>query len=108
VLVVLALVSIALDYLASVYGAKRFGASWRGATGALVGGIVGLFFNLPGIILGPFIGALLFEMLGGYEFKKASRAGLGAVVGLFAGVIGKCAVSVVMIGLFTLMVVWRS
>ena len=108
VLTVLALLSVALDYLASVYGAKRFGATWRGAAGALIGGIVGLFFSLPGIILGPFLGALLFEMIGGYEFKKASRAGLGAMLGLFAGVLGKCAVSVMMIGLFTVMVIWRS
>src|ERR1051325_3278160 len=57
ILITLTLMSVALDYLASVYGAKRFGATWRGAFGALVGGIVGLFFNLPGIILGPFIGA---------------------------------------------------
>jgi len=108
VLVLLALLSIALDYFASVYGAKRFGATWRGAVGAIIGGIVGLFFNLPGIILGPFLGALLFELIGGYKFKDASRAGAGAVLGLFAGVLGKCVVSVVMIGLFTVFVIWRS
>lgn len=107
-LVALTLGSVALDYLATVYGAKRFGATWRGAVGAVVGGIVGLFFNLPGIILGPFLGALLFELAGGYEFKKASRAGLGAMLGLVAGAFGKGAVCVVMIGLFVATVIWRS
>jgi uncharacterized protein YqgC (DUF456 family) len=107
-LIVLTLISVLLDYVASVYGAKRFGATWRGAVGAALGGLVGLFFGLPGIIIGPFLGAILLELLGGYEFKKAAHAGLGATLGLFAGVIGKCAVCVVMIGLFTINVIYRS
>jgi len=45
--------------------------------GAVVGDIIGLFFNLPGIILGPFFGAMIFEMLGDKEFKQAAHAGLG-------------------------------
>ncbi len=49
--------ALVMDYLASIYGAKRFGATRKGMAGAIVGGIVGLFFNLPGILLGPFIGA---------------------------------------------------
>ena len=52
VLVAVTALSLGMDYLASVYGAKRLGATWRGATGAMVGGLVGLFFNLPGILLG--------------------------------------------------------
>jgi len=107
-LVVLTLISLALDYFASMYGAKRFGATWRGVLGAFVGGVVGLFFNLPGIILGPFVGALVFELMGGHEFPKATRAGLGATVGVFAGAIGKCIISVLMIILFTVSVILRS
>jgi uncharacterized protein len=108
ILVVLVLLSVLLDYLASVYGAKKFGATWRGMVGAVVGGLIGFFFSLPGILLGPFIGAMLFEAIGGYEFKKAARAGLGATLGLLAGVVGKCAVCAAMIGLFTASVIWRS
>jgi len=107
-LIVLTLVSLLLDYVASAFGAKRFGATWRGAVGAVVGGLVGLFFGLPGIIVGPFLGAILLELFGGYEFKKAAHAGLGAALGLFAGAIGKCAVCVVMIGLFAVNVILRS
>jgi len=111
VLIVLTLMTIAalvLDHFASVYGAKRFGATWRGLAGAFVGGVVGIFFSIPGIILGPFIGAMLFEMLGGYKIDKASHAGIGATLGVFAGIIGKCVISVVMIALFTISVIWRS
>jgi hypothetical protein len=107
-LTVLTLASLLLDYFASMYGAKRFGATWRGVLGAFIGGLIGLFFSIPGIIIGPFLGALVFELLGGYEFDKASRAGLGATLGVFAGVIGKCIVSVVMIGVFTVDVIVRS
>jgi len=107
-LVVLTLGSVLLDYLASMYGAKRFGATWRGVLGAAIGGLVGIFFSLPGIIIGPFIGAMVFELMGGYEIEKASRAGLGATFGVFAGAIGKCVVSVVMITLFTVSVILQS
>lgn len=101
-------VSLILDYVASVYGAKKLGATWRGVVGALVGGLIGLFFNLPGILLGPFIGAMLFELAGGREWKAASRAGVGATLGLLAGAIGKLACCLAMMGLFTVNVVYRS
>lgn len=108
VLVGLTLVSLLFDFLASLLGAKKFGATWRGMTGAVVGGIVGLFFSLPGIILGPFLGAMLFEMLGDKEFKKAAHAGLGATVGLLLGIVGKFSIGVVMIMLFATNVIMRS
>ena len=105
VLVMLTVLALILDFAASVLGAKKFGATWRGAIGAVIGGLIGLFFSLPGIILGPFIGATLFELFGRKEFKHAAKAGVGAVVGLLLGVVGKCAVCVIMILLFTLNVV---
>jgi uncharacterized protein YqgC (DUF456 family) len=107
-LIVLTIASVLLDYFAGMYGAKKFGATWRGVIGALVGGIVGMFFSLPGIIIGPFLGAMIFELMGGYKLDKASRAGLGATIGLFAGVAGKCAVCVVMIGMFAVSVILNS
>jgi uncharacterized protein YqgC (DUF456 family) len=108
ILVALTLVSLVFDFLAGMLGAKKFGATWRGMTGAVIGGIVGLFFNLPGIILGPFIGATLFEMLGDKEFKKAAHAGLGATVGLLLGIVGKFSICVVMMILFATNVILRS
>lgn len=108
VLILLTLLSLGLDFVASVLGAKQFGATWRGAVGAVVGGVVGLFFSLPGLILGPFLGATLFEMLGDKEFKKAIRAGAGATLGLLLGVVGKFSLCVIMIGLFATNVIYRS
>ena len=108
VLGVLTAISLVLDYVASVYGAKRFGATWRGAVGALLGGVLGLFFGLPGIVAGPFIGAALGEMAGGREWKDASKAGIGATIGLVAGTIGKVACCGIMVVLFGWNVVYRS
>jgi len=107
-LVLLTLLSVLFDYLASMIGAKKLGATWRGMLGAIVGALVGMFFSLPGILLGPFIGALLFEFAGGYEFKPAARAGLGATLGLLAGALGKLAICGVMMALFAGNVIYRS
>ncbi len=100
--------SLVMDYLAGMYGAKRLGATWRGVLGAVVGGLIGIFFAFPGIIVGPFVGALMFEMMGGREWKQAARAGLGAVIGLFVGALGKLACCVAMMGLFAFSVVMQS
>ena len=99
--------SLLVDYLASMYGAKKLGATWRGILGAVVGGLIGIFFNLPGILLGPFIGAVAFEMAGGRKFKESGRAGLGATLGLLGGAVAKLGCCVAMMGLFVVNVIQR-
>jgi uncharacterized protein YqgC (DUF456 family) len=107
-LVLITAVALIMDYLASIYGAKQFGATRKGMVGAIVGGIVGLFFNLPGILLGPFLGAALFEMMGGREARPALKAGVGATLGLFVGAVGKVLCCGAMMLLFTVSVLWRG
>jgi len=107
ILVGMTIFSLVLDYLASMYGAKRLGATRKGMIGAIVGLIVGLFFNLPGILLGPFIGAGLFEMMGGRAWKPAMKAGAGATLGMFAGAVGKLICCIIMTAVFTLSVLWQ-
>ena len=107
ILVAFTLFSILVDYLASMYGAKKLGATWRGILGAVVGGLIGIFFNVPGILLGPFLGAVVFEMAGGRKLKDAGRAGLGATLGLLGGAIAKLGCCVAMMGLFAVNVIHR-
>jgi uncharacterized protein YqgC (DUF456 family) len=107
-LVLLTLISVVLDYIASMAGAKKLGARWWGIVGATIGGLVGMFFGLPGIILGPFLGAVLFELIGGYKIKPAAKAGVGALLGLFAGALGKVGICVLMMILFAGDVILRS
>jgi hypothetical protein len=108
VLVLFTAVSMLMDYLATLLGARHLGATWRGTTGAVVGCLIGMFFSLPGILLGPFVGATVFELAGGRAFPESSRAGLGATLGLLAGAIGKVACCLAMMGLFVINVVYRS
>jgi uncharacterized protein YqgC (DUF456 family) len=107
-LVLLTLFSVVLDYIASMMGAKKLGARWWGIVGAMVGGLVGMFFGLPGVIIGPFLGAVLLELIGGYKIKPAAKAGAGALLGLFVGAVGKLAICAVMIVLFAGDVILRS
>lgn len=108
ILMLLTLVSLGIDYLASVVGARKLGATWRGVLGAVLGAMVGFFFSVPGVIIGPFVGAVAFEMFGGREWKEAARAGVGALVGVFVGAAGKVVCGAVMIGLFVVNAISRS
>src|SRR5512133_2541412 len=51
-----------VELVASVLGVRKFGGSRRAMGGAALGGIVGLFFGIPGIVLGPFLGAVAGEL----------------------------------------------
>ena len=62
ILGLLALLTYGVDFWATMFGAKRFGASKRAIVGALAGTIVGLFLGLPGVLFGPFIGAVIGEL----------------------------------------------
>lgn len=99
---VLMALSLAVDFLATTAGAKKLGASHRGMIGAVLGGMIGIFFPPIGLVLGPFLGAMLFEAIGGRDWREASRAGVGAALGFLAGTVGRIACGVAMVGLFVL------
>ena len=100
VLGVLALLTYIVDFWATMFGAKRFGASKRAVVGAVIGSIVGLFLGLPGVIFGPFIGAVIGELSARRGLHDATRAGIGATIGLAIGVAVKMALAFSMIGIF--------
>lgn len=102
VLGVLAAFSIVFDFLAGTYGAKRYGASKAAVWGALLGTIVGLFFGIPGLLLGPFIGAVIGQLASGSPIDHAARVGFGTWIGLLIGTAIKLAVAFMMLGTFVL------
>lgn len=102
VLGVMALLTYLVDFLASAVGAKRFGASRRAIIGATIGAIVGIFFGIPGILLGPFIGAVLGELTAHSGLMTAGRAGIGATVGLALGAAAKLTLAFAMVGIFVI------
>ena len=100
ILGVLALLTYVADLWATMFGAKKFGASKRAVLGAVIGSIIGLFLGLPGVIFGPFIGAVVGELSARKGLHEAARAGIGATIGLAIGVAVKMALAFSMIGIF--------
>ncbi len=87
VMAVVAVVVTAIDYFVPMWGTKKFGGSKAGVRGSTIGLIIGVFFFPPfGIIIGPFLGALIAELiLNSDDFNKALRSGLGSLVGFLMG-----------------------
>lgn len=88
-------VSVA-DYFLPAWMARRFGGSRSGAIGATVGVFAGFFFFPPfGILLGPFIGAVLGELLNDREdVAKAFKVGVGSFLSFIVGTGVKLAISI--------------
>ena len=74
-----------LDYFVPIWGTRKFGGSKKGMQGSFIGSIVGMFFGPLGVILGPFVGAILGELSEGKKRNEAFRAGWGAFVGFLLG-----------------------
>jgi uncharacterized protein YqgC (DUF456 family) len=100
VLGLLALASLAIDFAATAMGAKRVGATRKAILGAALGTLLGLFLGIPGLIAGPFIGAVVGEMLSHGEWRRATSAGVGTWVGLLFGTLSKIALAFAMLGVF--------
>ena len=103
VLVILGLMTVlsfAIDFAATAMGAKRVGASKLAIVGALIGTLAGFVLGLPGLIFGPFAGAVTGEMLTHGEMQRATRAGFATWVGLVFGTLTKLALVFTMLGIF--------
>jgi uncharacterized protein YqgC (DUF456 family) len=92
-----------VDFIAGIFGVKLFGASGRAMIGAGIGAIVGLFFGLFGVLIGPFVGACIGEFSVSRQLHAASKAGVGATLGLVLGAAAKIALAFVMLGIFIFM-----
>ena len=79
----IALVIFILDYIIPGLGAKRFGGSKKGATGATVGLIIGLILPIPlGFVIGAFAGALIGELIHDpKDMKRALKSAFGSFMG---------------------------
>ena len=110
---VIVIVIQGLDYFIPAWGTKKFGGSKYGVWGSTIGLLVGLFMGPMGIVVGPFLGAVVGELLyfnrhpqttvnGGEQslnstqnnpnsnFNRALRAGFGSFIGLLSGTLLKC------------------
>jgi len=93
---ILTAVVAVLDYVIPVWGTKKFGGSKYGTWGATIGVVVGIFMGPVGMIAGPFIGAVVGEMIYGKKSNEAFRAGLGSFIGFITGTLMKIVLSVIL------------
>ena len=101
---VLTIISLVLDYLGGIIGAKKYGATKWGMIGSVIGGIGGFFMGgIIGLIFGPFFGAVLLELIFDKDITGAFKSGVGTLVGFLGGAIAKLAIGVIIIGIF----IWK-
>lgn len=91
---------LTFDLLAGALGVKRLGASKQAVSGAILGTAIGLFLGLPGLLLGPFVGAVLGELASGSSILRSTNVGVSAWLGLIFGTIIKLVSSLTMVALF--------
>jgi len=98
-----ALLVFAMDYLIPAIGARKFGGSRAGMIGTTVGLVIAIIFPIFGffgIIIWPFIGALVGEIINKADKKTALKAAFGSFIGFLTGTFLKFVVSIVFMGFF--------
>jgi uncharacterized protein YqgC (DUF456 family) len=96
----IALASYGIDFVSAALTTRRLGATPRAMAGAALGTLAGFFFGLPGLIAGPFVGAVVGELTVTRDWQQAGRAGVGATIGFAIGTAVKVALGFLMIGIF--------
>ncbi len=71
-----------LDYLLPIFTTKKFGGTKAAQRGATIGTIIGIFLGPLGIIIGPFVGALLGELT---AHPKDTQTALKVALASFVG-----------------------
>ena len=104
ILVLLTLAAYGLDFISGYFGARYFGATKWGMFGTLLGAMMGVFFGIAGLFVGPVIGAIAGEFIAGKQMIDAGRAGWGSLLGSLGAMIGKLGIALVMISIFFLTV----
>jgi Uncharacterized protein conserved in bacteria len=92
----LTIVSSVLDYFIPIWGTKMYGGSKYGVRGATAGLVVGFFAGPAGLILGPFFGAMVGEMLTDRTGMDVIKAAFGSLMGFLLSIGLKLIVSLMM------------
>ena len=79
------IIILILDYLVPLWGTKKYGGSKYGMWGCAIGFLLAFWMGPLGVILGPFIGAFVGEMIYQQNSKKALHAAKGAFLGFLFG-----------------------
>ncbi len=93
----LALTVMGIDYLFAAMGTHYFGGTKAALLGAAAGLLVGLFFFPVGLLIGPFLGAVLADLIFRRHTGQALKSGIGASLGFWSALPIKLALETVMI-----------
>lgn len=97
---VLTVLSIVLDYVAALLGAKRVHASREAVIGAALGTVAGIFTGFIGLLFMPLLGAAAGEYLALRDHRRAASVGVATWIGIMVGLVAKVVIAFVMIGIF--------
>lgn len=108
IIILLTIIISFIDYVAPIWGTKKYGGSPIGIRGSTLGLILGALISFMsgglGIIAlfaGPFLGAYIAERYFAKADKKAAlRSAWGSLAGFVAGTIGKFAVVTVFLVIY--------
>ena len=100
IVVVLAIASWVLDYVAALLGARRVGASKLALVGAAVGMVLGILSGFLGVLFFPLAGAAIGEWIAHRDEQRAMRVGIATWVGLLLGLLAKVVIAFMMVGVF--------
>ncbi|MGI6066455.1 MAG: DUF456 domain-containing protein [Bacillota bacterium] len=88
----------AIDFLSSAIGTRQFDGSKQAVLGAVIGTIFGIIFFGPfGVIIGPFLGAVIAELLRKPDLVQAVKVGFGTLIGFIGGTLLKFIIEIIMI-----------
>jgi uncharacterized protein len=93
---IITVVVTALDYIIPVYGTRKYGGSSYGVWGCTIGLIAGIWMGPLGIIVGPFLGAFIGELIARNNSENALKAAWGSFVGFLFGTLLKLIACLVM------------
>jgi hypothetical protein len=100
--------SYVVDFVSGAVGARWFGASRWGIAGVFIGGIAGLFFAPVGLVLGPLIGGVSFELIFAKKrLQPAAKSAWGSLLGTGVGLVLRLIIALGMVAAFLLdVLVW--
>ncbi|MEO8240467.1 MAG: DUF456 domain-containing protein [Flavobacterium sp.] len=106
---IITIVITILDYTIPAKGTKRFGGSSYGIWGTNIGLIIGILAPIPfGVIIGPFAGAFIGEIIyDSKNHKRALKAATGSLLGFLASSFINFLFCIVFLGLF-LNIIWQN
>jgi len=94
------------DTVSNLVGVKKFGGSKAGMWGSTIGLLIGPFvIPFAGILVGPFLGAVLAELfVTKSSWEQSLKTGVGSLVGFLTSIVTKGIVQSGMILLFFIVI----